>query len=280
MFALRLNPPGSAEDQRLARVRQTIEAACQVQSQQSNRAANQLIIDTIGVLVRVEKDESYCEEALAYHLGLLYAHIGDWQLAAQYFERSGTHPGGGGNLLFSDHQYESQALRHQQEAAKKRGIPSVVIASMPRSGSASLVQTIAATLGIPTMRASCGQFPQFQLVPRWFHAASSGGAAFHDHFHASAENLELIRGGGITKLFVRVRDPRAAACSNTLLDWRTYGDGAGQIGFAERVLNVCKRRLIPWLETRIKGSSTPLDRQTYGDEPDLMSFQDRVLHTY
>jgi hypothetical protein len=256
MFGLRLTPPRGVDDEQLANVRETIARALESRSLRGNRAGNQTIIDAIGVLVRLERDESYCDEALNYHLGLLYAHLGDPDTAAYYLERSCAHPGTGGNQLFSDHQYESLALRRHQEQAKERSIPSILIASMPRSASASLIQTIAETLDIPVMRASCGRFPDFSLVPQWFDSASSGGAILHDHFGASPPNIEVLRSAGVCNLFVRIRDPRAAACSSVNLDRRAYGD-ADPAGFEARVISRYHTAFIPWLEGWIGVAANP-----------------------
>ena len=246
MFELRFPPPERVDDEHLERVRQVIALARDAQARRGNRAGNQAIIDEIGVDVRLERDEAYCGEALDYHLGLLYAHLGDPNMAAHHFERSGTHPGTGGNQLFSSHQTESLELLRRQELAKERGIPSVLIASMPRSASASLTQTIAALLDAPIMRASCGRFPDFLLVPRWFNSCSSGGAVLHDHFGAIPFNVKLLRDAHVGEVFVRVRDPRPAAASSVnLIDRKAVASGRAE--FEDRVLAAYEIAFIPWL---------------------------------
>jgi hypothetical protein len=256
MLTLRLPPWHAVDNEHLARMRQTIESVLDTRSLRGNRAGNQAILDAIGVRVQFERDEAYCQEALDYHLGLLYAYLGDTDVAADHFNRSGTHPGTGGNQLFSDHLYESLALRRHQDQAKERAIPSILIASMPRSASASLIQTIAAALDIPVMRASCGRFPNFLLVPRWFDSAASGGAVLHDHFGANPFNLKILRGGGIHDLFVRIRDPRAAACSSVNLDRRAHDDD-DRAAFEERVVTRYQTAFIPWLEGWIDIATSP-----------------------
>ena len=256
MFALCLAQPQGADNTHAEHVRQTIARALDVRDQFGNRAGNQAIIDAIGLIVRYQRDEAYCEEALDYHLGLLYAYLGDADAAANHFERSGTHPGTGGNQLFPDHQSESLALRRHQERAKERSIPSVLIASMPRSASASLSRTIAATLDVPIMRASCGRFPNFILVPRWFDSASSGGAVLHDHFGASPCNLKVLRGGGVDKLFVRIRDPRAAVCSSVNLDRQVYGDEAVP-GWEALIIDRYQADFVTWLQGWIAVANDP-----------------------
>jgi hypothetical protein len=215
-----------------------------VQQLQGSRAGIQIIVEKIGLLARAENNEAYYHEALDYHLGILYAYVADSEKAAFHFERSGTHPSGGGNNLFSEHQYESVALRRRQELAIERGIPSISIASMPRSASASLTQTLAATLQIPIMRISSGRFPSFIVIPRWLNSFSPGGAILHDHFGAQAFNLKTLRAGGIREVFVRVRDPRAAAVSAAHLENRKYSHVDSN--FAEEVTQLYEYSFIPW----------------------------------
>jgi hypothetical protein len=256
VFALNLPPPHQVDEEYLASVRRVIARVLDTRKRRGNRAGNQAIIDEIGVRVRFERDESYCREALDYHLGLLYAHLGDPDMAAHHIDRSGAHPGSGGNQLFSDHQSESLALRRRQELAKERDIPSILMASMPRSASASLTQTIAAVLDIPVLRASCGRFPDFFLIPRWFDSAKSGGAIFHDHFAANPFNLGMLRDAQVNEIFVRIRDPRSATCSAESLVEREAGDRP-EISFEDRVLARYEQAFVPWLISWIAVAADP-----------------------
>ncbi len=248
MLELRFPPAHRADDEHLARVRRIVAQALDIQKRQGNRAGNQKIIDDIGVDVRSERDEAYCGEALDYHLGLLYAHVGDPERAAHHFELSGTHPGWGGNKVFSDHQRDSIELRARQQLAMERGIPSLFIASMPRSASASLTQTLAAALDAPIMRVSSGRYPNFYLVPRWLNSFSRGGAVLHDHFGALPFNLKTLREGGVREVFVRVRDPRAAAASAAHLSNRKFGVN-DDADYEAQVIWLCEQCFIPWLAT-------------------------------
>jgi len=213
MLELRYPPAHRLDDRHFAAVRNVIAEVSEAQQQLGYRAGNQLIIDKIGLDAQFAQDEGYWREALDYHLGLLYAHVGEPEKAAEHFERSHTHPGHGGNQVFDGHQHESLELRRRQELARQRGMPSPVIAAMPRSASASLTQTLATLFDAPLMRISCGRFPNFYLVPRWLNSFSPGGAVLHDHFGAVPFNLKTLREGGVRRVFVRVRDPRPAAAS-------------------------------------------------------------------
>jgi hypothetical protein len=256
MFELRFPPPHQIDERYLAAVRQTIAVILESQQRSGNRAANQTFIDNVALEARIEQNEAYWGEALDYHLGLLCAHVGDPERAAYHFDRSGTYPAHGGNQLFSDHQRTSLELFRLQSLARQRGIPSLVIASMPRSASASLTQTLSAMLCAPLMRVSCGRFPIFHLVPRWLNCFSPGGAVLHDHFGAVPFNLKTLREGGVRRIFVRARDPRPAAASLVTLYNRRFGTPK-DIDFETQVIEQCEQAFIPWVTGWIAAASTP-----------------------
>ena len=254
MFELRYPPPHLIDDRHIAAVRETIAEVLKMQEQRGNRAGNQLIVDRFGLEARIEKNESYWGEALDYHLGLLYAHIGEPELAALHFDRSGTYPGHGGNQLFHDHQHDSLELHRQQMQAKDRGIPSILLASMPRSASASLTQTLATILGVPLMRVSCGRFPNFYLIPRWVNCFTPGGAVLHDHFGAIPFNLKTLHDCAVRQIFVRVRDPRPAAASWLNLSRRRHGAPVDD-NYESGLIAFCEQYFVPWLNGWIAASS-------------------------
>jgi hypothetical protein len=254
MLELRFPPAHLADEQHVANVREVIASVLGAQKTLGNRAGNQAIVDQIGLEVRLVRDEAYLGEALDYHLGLLYAHVGDPQRAAFHIERSGTHPGTGGNQIFSDHMHESLELRRRQDLAIARSIPPVLIPSMPRSASASLTQTIAALLDAPIMRVSSGRYPHFCILPRWLNSFLRGGAVLHDHFGADPFNLKTLRDAGVRNVFVRIRDPRPAACSATNLSDRKSGT-ADPASFEDRVLALYHKSFVPWLQGWITAAS-------------------------
>src|SRR5580698_2322119 len=76
MLELHFPPPHRA-DEHMVSVRRIIAEILDVQRLRGNRAANQAVIDKIGLDVMQERDEDYCREAIDYHLGILYAYIRD-----------------------------------------------------------------------------------------------------------------------------------------------------------------------------------------------------------
>jgi len=245
MLEFHYPPTHRLDDQHFAAVRKIIADVLESQRRLGYRAGNQVIIDKIGLDAQFVQDEGYWREALDYHLGLLYAHVGEPEKAAYHFERSETHPSTGGNQVFSDHQRESLELRRGQERARERGIPSLVIAAMPRSASASLTQTLATMLDAPRMRVSCGSFPKFYVIPRWLNSFSPGGAVLHDHFGATSFNLKALREGRVPEVFVRIRDPRPAAASAVNLSNQIYGV-PDDIDHESQVIQFCEQSFIPW----------------------------------
>jgi hypothetical protein len=256
MLELRYPPAHQIDEQHLVAVRQVIAEVLEAKEQRGNRAGNQAIIDKIGLDARLVHDEDFWGEALDYHLGLLYAHIGEPEKAAEHFERSQTHPGHGGNQVFDGHLRESVEYRRRQELARQRGMPSPVIAAMPRSASASLTQTLATILDAPLMRASCGRFPNFYLVPRWLNSFFRGGAVLHDHFGAVPYNLRTLRDVGVRRVFVRVRDPRPAAASAISLSNRKFGT-SDNIDHERQVIRLCEQAFIPWVADWLAAAADP-----------------------
>jgi hypothetical protein len=251
MLELRFPPLHRLDHQYPTVLRQVIAEVLDIQRQNGNRAGNQAVIDKIGMIAGFERDEGYWGEALDYHLGILYAHARDPEKASYHFDRSGTHPSSGGNQFFSDHQRESLELRRRQELAMERSVPSLIIASLPRSGSASLTQTLGAALDAPIMRVSSVWY----LVPRWLNSFSRGGAVLHDHFAASPFNLKTLREGGVRTVFVRARDPRAAAASTANMHERRFGV-SDNASYEDRVLRLCQQTYIPWIMDWIAAASS------------------------
>jgi hypothetical protein len=249
MFELHFPPPHRA-DENMVSVRRIIAEILDVQQLRGNRAANQAVIDKIGLDVMQERDEDYCGEAIDYHLGILYAYVRDPEKAAYHFDRSGTYPSSGGFRPFPDHQRESFELRRRQDSARERGIPSLLIAAMARSGSASLVQTLATTLDVPIMRISSHR----HIVPRWLDCFCRGGAILHDHFGALPYNVKTLGEKGVRRIFVRARDPRAAAASAVGLSNRKFGPPQ-DIDYESQVIRLAEQSFIPWVADWIAAQS-------------------------
>jgi hypothetical protein len=209
---------------------------------------NRELLTAIGIEPMAEIQDEYYRESLNYHLGLVYAHIGNASDAAECFRLSNTLPGDGGDRVFSEHIVLAEKSAQQQEAAKKRGVPPFLIASMPRSGSASLVSTIAQSYDVPIVRFSAGRFPNYVIIPSWLQRFMTGGAVAHDHFAPSAHNMSVLKSLGIKKIAVLVRDPRPAAASFIRHMDRLQAKPSARLPEEPRIIDACLRLYVPWLE--------------------------------
>lgn len=206
----------------------------------SNRLAVEFLVDSIGVIVSQTRNEAYLADALNYMCAQLFAHANMPEEAAKAIAASHLLPGSGGDALFHDAVAESLALARAQDEAISRGVPALVLASMPRSASATLTQTLAQITRAPLFRVSLGWFPNYGIVPAWLQRFLRGGGILHDHFGASDFNLEVLRDFGVQRVNLLVRDPRAAAAS--YVNW-VFGARATEGDLA----STYAQRYIPWL---------------------------------
>ena len=221
-----------------------------LQNSRGSRVADQAIYDAVGV-ADLAADEDYYKEAASYHLGLLFAHANEPEIAAEYFANSHTHPSSSGDLVFPEHLRLGLEFYAEQRQAAERGVPSILISAMPRSASASLSATLARSLGIPTMGISKGRFPDYWIAPCWLMLFNLGGAVTHDHFRATPFNLRALRDTGCRDVFVQIRDPRAAAASLIRHQDRSFNlpvSGPARDPFEAHLVERCLASYYPWLE--------------------------------
>jgi hypothetical protein len=214
-----------------------------------SRAANDFVLNQIGIRGSPDKGDSYFAEAMHYHLGLLHAHAGNPIEMAPHLTQSHTMPTGESDLLFSDHVNLSYVLRDRQLAAMKRGVPPILIACMPRSASATLTYTLARAVDIPVLHIGAGSFPNHFLVPSWLDMFLEGGAITQDHFAANDFNLGVLQGRGPRDIFVLIRDPRAAARSQ--VHHLARGRDSSGEPLARRIERQCTENFVPWLQAWI-----------------------------
>ena len=245
MLTVKLNPPPASA--RRAELLELAKNAERLKELSGSRAATEYLLNGIGTRLSFNIGNSYYSLALDYHLGVLYAHLGDPDRARAGIERSGVLAHSGGYPIFADHVRESLALHESMMAARTRGMPSVLIASMPRSASASLTLSLAATMDAPIVRLSAGEFPNAYLMLPWLTSFMPGGAVTHDHFGASPFNLSTLEEAGVREVFVLVRDPRAAAASAVGLDAASYGAVLPTARTEFSIVDGTIRTFIPWL---------------------------------
>jgi hypothetical protein len=143
-----------------------IEHVLAVQAAKGNRAANEALLDAVGLTLKITRNDAYGEE-FSYHLALICSRMEDPESVQTYMQQSHTMPAGGGDTLFSEHVLESVRVREMQERAMAREVPSILMTAMPRSASATLALSLSQLLGTPQSRVSVGDFPDHVLVPSW-----------------------------------------------------------------------------------------------------------------
>jgi hypothetical protein len=223
------------------------ELAGLIQRAKGSRVANEFLLEGVGLKLNPNLNEVFYQEALDYHLGLLFAHLLRPQLASEHLARSHSLPTTGDDLMFTEQTEQSLRLQEHQLAAAARRMPSILIASLPRSGSVSLTQTLAAALDAPVMRISTGHFPEYVLIPSWLNSFSPGGAIAHDHLGATPFNLQVLKDAGWRDVFVLVRDPRAAAASLVQLERSNLERSSATENLESRVIEVALTCCIPWV---------------------------------
>ena len=228
-----------------------IDRVSAVRAMKGNRAANKELLDAIGLTLKQTRDESYYGEALNYHLALVFARLGDGAAVESYMQQSHTMPAGGGDTLFTEHVLELVKLRERQDRARARGMPSVLITSMPRSASATLSTAMSHLFDIPILRVSVGDFPDYIVVPSWLGMFLGGGAVTHDHFGATDFNLNALAKHGVRNLFVLIRDPRASAASAVRFKIQN-SDLCEGFSFEKEVVAALHKSFLPWLHGWIK----------------------------
>ena len=236
-------------------VRTTVRNALVLHHTRGSRAANDALIEQIGLGASPDHSESYFTEAMHYHIGLVQAYARRPKEMARHLALSRTMPTGEDDQLFSDHVNVSHAIRARQLAAAKRGLGPILIACMPRSASATLSYTLGGALGIPVVHLSAGRFPDQFLVPSWLDMFLEGGAITQDHFPACDFNIGVLRARGLRDLFVLARDPRAAARSQVHFLARDRGDEDEPLEL--RIERECVANFIPWLQGWIDCATDP-----------------------
>ncbi len=117
------------------------------------------------------------------------------------------------NLPLNPIRASAETFRRQREAARRRGLPPMVINTLPKSASESIWNKLARGLGMAQAHLSIGLFPDCCLIPARVRTMAEGGIITKEHIPATAHNVGLLAGAGIDRLVFHVRDPRQATLS-------------------------------------------------------------------
>jgi hypothetical protein len=229
-----------------------VSEAKRIQNDNSNIAALRFLFDQIGTELLLDRDESYFAEALEFHLGLLEAYCGRPEAMAEHIQRSHSMPGPDDDRLYSDHAVISAITRQHQLHAIANGIPSILMACMPRSASATLTHSLANMLDAPVFHIAIGRFPNYFIAPSWLDMFLEGGAVTQDHFMPNDFNAGVLKSRAPRDIFVTVRDPRAAARS--WVHWLGRWGNTSSASIEEQIESECKENFVPWLQCWIDRS--------------------------
>jgi hypothetical protein len=246
-------PYGSARP--VTPTRAIASTALAIQEKLGSRDAVEYLIDHFKIETSDDLNESYYAEALAYHLGLLFAQARDPERMAEQISLSHTMPGHDDALLFSDHVEASHALDAHRRRAIRRKMPPLLFTCMPRSASATLTHSLGQVFDIPVLHLAVGCFPDLYIAPSWLDMFLEGGAITQDHFGPDDFNIGVLSGRAPLDLFVLIRDPRAAARSYVHHISR-HKDGAHR-SREDAIEQECVTRFIPWLQGWIDQAKKP-----------------------
>jgi hypothetical protein len=226
-------------------VRALIERLRHIQMTDGSRSAVAYFLDEVGLYPLEVFNDAYYSEQLTFELGALMAHSGMNEEASQLLSLVG--PGSGGDVIFPEHVRQYKDLHQQQMAASAHGMLAPLITSLPKSGSASLTQTLARSMSVPVTRLAAGFFPDFCLIEAWLKQWAGGGMLNHDHFGASSHNLQVLQHASISRIVVQVRDPRPATWSYLKMR-RRQGEEDGLKLELEDLFSTIYLYNIRWLE--------------------------------
>ena len=110
--------------------------------------------------------------------------------------------------------WPDEGTRAAQAAAIERGLPSILLVTMPKSASVFIWTTIASSLKMPMFKvAHSKQFADEALIPSLLDVFAKGGMTAQHHITPTKSNIETLKKAGLTKFLLHIRDPRQAAVS-------------------------------------------------------------------
>lgn len=167
----------------------------------------------------------------------------------------------------------SKAELHRLQA-RARGVPTIFLSCMPKAASEFLCSTLGDTLNAPIVRITMGDPVRGIVNVQWIAKAVGGGCVLHDHFNARPENLRTIWDGGVRKVSVLVRDPRAVAWSlrNMAIEFGDKGINAEHTG----EFPIVTLSFSQWIQTWIIAAANGLDVEFIRFK-DLVSSPDKVM---
>ena len=110
--------------------------------------------------------------------------------------------------------WPDEGTQAAQESAIDRGIPSILLVTLPKSGSIFLWTAIARSLTLPMFRIALSRGPtDEEAVPGLARVFAKGGLCAQQHLTPTKENIDILRSNRVNRILLHIRDPRQAAVS-------------------------------------------------------------------
>jgi hypothetical protein len=100
---------------------------------------------------------------------------------------------------------EVERVLKLREANIAKGLPSVLLVTQGKSGSVSVGNIFNSGFNLPSFAYS---LVHLKIIPGWLKDYMRGGACYVTHLNPTAENINLLKKGGVSKVIVHIRDPR------------------------------------------------------------------------
>ena len=173
---------------------------------------------------------------------------------------------GGLDIPLNPMRASDEEFAARQESGVARGLPSILITTMPKSASESIWNKLTQGLGFGQCYLSLGLFPDCCLIPSRVAAASKGGVVTKEHIGPTSHNLSALAHAGIDRLVVHHRDPRQAT-----LSWAHFA----QDDINKRLMAPLWRQIVPPAAVLDQSLSAQIDWCLEAFMPRLIDFLSR-----
>jgi hypothetical protein len=106
-----------------------------------------------------------------------------------------------------------EEFARRRRSGMRRGLPPMLINTVPKSASESIWNRLAEGLGLAQCHLSLGLYPDCCLVPARVRMAAAGGLIAKEHLPATPFNLAVLAEHGLSRIVFHLRDPRQATLS-------------------------------------------------------------------
>lgn len=109
------------------------------------------------------------------------------------------------NLVYDGSPEQVQRVLELRTANIARGLPSIVLVTLPKSASVSVARIFNSGFNLPSFSYS---LITLEVINSWARDYARGGACYTTHLEPYPHNVARLKRAGIGKIIVHVRDPR------------------------------------------------------------------------